>query len=46
MEVLLIIFVGFILFDLAAWRWGVDTTDVYNDANHFDVEGGALWADW
>ncbi len=32
MELLLIILVGLILFDLAAWRWGVDSTGVYDDA--------------
>jgi hypothetical protein len=27
MEVLLIILLGLILFDVAAWRWGTDSTD-------------------
>lgn len=30
MEPLLIILIGLVLFDLAAWRWDVDSADGFN----------------
>jgi hypothetical protein len=30
MELILIILIGLLLFDLAAWRWGIDSTDDIN----------------
>ncbi len=42
MELLFIILIGLVLFDLAAWRWGVDSTD---DINSAEWERRKDWCD-
>ena len=29
--ILIVLLVGLVAFDLAAWRWGVDTTDAFSN---------------